>query len=124
MKRVTVSGPNVVAGVNTSGTARVVILPLSSIGLTAGVSELIEGKLVNKVYPNPTSGNVTIEVSDLTFNDKSVVKIYDAMGREVATTAMLGGKAELNFENYSKGIYTFTVSNKNTIASRGKFVVN
>lgn len=124
MKRVTVSGAYIVAGVNTSATARVVRLPLSSIGLVAGVNEITSGKLENKVYPNPTSGNVTIEVSDLTFDDNCTVKLFDAMGREVATTLMNGGKAELNLENYSKGLYSFTVTNKNTIASRGKLMVN
>ncbi len=124
MKRVTVSGAYIIAGVNTSGGARIVRMPLSSIGLTTGINELAAGTLENKVYPNPTSDNVTIEVSDLTFDDNCIVKLYDAMGREVATTLMNGGKAELNLENYSKGLYSFTVSNKNTIASRGKLVVN
>ena len=124
MKRVTVSGAYVIAGVNTSAGARVVRMPLSSIGLTAGVDELTAAKFENKVYPNPTSGNVTIEVSDLTFEDNCNVKLFDAMGREVTTTVMAGGKAELNLENYNKGLYTFTVFNKNTIATRGKLVVN
>ncbi len=128
MRSVTVSGAYIVAGINTTAGSgqRVVRMPLSTIGLTVstGVSELSTEKLENKVYPNPTSGNVTIEVSDLTFNDNCIVKLFDAMGREVTTTVMIGGKAELNLETYSKGLYTFTVSNKNTIASRGKLVVN
>jgi len=124
MKRVTVSGAYVVAGVNTSSSARVMRMPLSSIGLTAGINELADGKPENKVYPNPTSGNVTIEVSNLTFDDNYNVKLYDVTGREVLVATMSGGKAELNLENYSKGLYTFTVSNKNNIASRGKLMVH
>jgi photosystem II stability/assembly factor-like uncharacterized protein len=124
MKRVTVSGNNVIAGVNTSSGARVVRMPLSSIGISAGINELTSGKLENKVYPNPTSGNVTIEVSDLTFEDNCIVKLYDAMGRVVLTSVMNSGKAQLDLENYSAGLYSFTVLNNNTIASRGKLVVN
>ncbi|MBK7816630.1 MAG: hypothetical protein IPJ60_03165 [Sphingobacteriaceae bacterium] len=76
MKRVTVSGAYIIAGVNTSGGARIVRMPLSSIGLTTGINELAAGTLENKVYPNPTSDNVTIEVSDLTFDDNCIVKLY------------------------------------------------
>lgn len=126
MQRVTVSGSYVIAGVKTlSGAgAKVVRLPLSAIGLAAGVNELSATGYENIVYPNPTSGKLAIEVSDLQFDDDHTVTIYDALGKQVSTSTMAQGKTELNVENYGKGLYTFTVSNKGIIASRGKFVVN
>lgn len=126
MQRVTVSGGYVIAGVKTlSGAgAKVVRLPLSAIGLAAGINELSATGYESKVYPNPTSGILAIEVSDLAFDDDHTVTIYDALGKQVSTRIMTQGKVELNVENYGKGLYTFTVSNKGSIASRGKFVVN
>jgi hypothetical protein len=128
MRTVTVSGSYIICGINTTAGAgqRVVRLALNTIGLSpaTGVNEMAITKFESTVYPNPTSGNVSIEVDELMFDKDCSVNIYDAMGREVLTSELLNGKAELNLENYSKGLYTFTISNKNGIVSRGKLLVN
>lgn len=125
MQRLTVSGNYIVAGVKTmSGVgAKVVRLALSTIGISSGVNELSKG-YENKVYPNPGSSIITIEVGDLSFDKDQTISIYDAVGKQVGASTLSHGKANLNVENYAKGIYTFTVSNEGSIASRGKFVVN
>lgn len=122
MKRITVSGAYIVAGVNTSASARVVRLPLSAVGLTppSGLTEQVLSTEVN-VYPNPSSGVFTL---DLNYLSEHVVKIHDAAGREILSTKVNGGTAQLNLENYSKGLYTYTVYNNNIVVSRGKLIRN
>jgi photosystem II stability/assembly factor-like uncharacterized protein len=124
MQRVTVSGNYVIGGVKSlSGVgAKVMRLPLNSIGINAGIDELNGKYSDTKAYPNPTSGAVTIELSDVSSGNYSV-KIYDVTGREILKTDMINGKAELNLENQSKGLYTYTISDKNEIVSRGKLIV-
>jgi len=124
MKRVTVSGAYVIAGVNTSSNARVMRMPLSSIGLAAGINEVVVGKLENKVYPNPTREFATIEVSDLKFENNCVVKIMDMLGREVAAVQLANGQAQFNSQQLTKGLYTFSVYKENIVVSNGKLMVN
>jgi photosystem II stability/assembly factor-like uncharacterized protein len=125
MKRVTVSGNYIVGAVATLGNPRVVRMPLSTIGLSAstGINANV-AVFENKVYPNPTSDKVVIEAGDLAFEDDCNVNVYDVMGKQVGTSLMHSGKTELNVGNYTKGLYTFTISSKGVIASRGKFIVN
>jgi len=124
MKRVTVSGAYVIAGVNTSSNARVMRMPLSSIGLAAGINEVVVGKLENKVYPNPTREFAAIEVSDLKFENNCVVKIMDMLGREVAAVQLANGQAQFNSQQLTKGLYTFSVYKENIVVSNGKLMVN
>lgn len=123
MKRVTVSGAYVIAGVNTSSSARVVRLPLSSIGLTTGLNELAVEKFENKVYPNPASENATIEVLGLAFDNQCMVKVFDVVGREVANLPLINGEAKINTQNFTAGLYSFTVTKSNTVVSTGKLIV-
>ncbi len=124
MKHITVSGNYIVAGVNTSGGARIVRLPISQIITGAGLNEKSLSNLENKVYPNPASQTAQIEVSDLQFESNCEVKLFDGLGREVGKFPMTSGKAQLNLENNAKGIYTFNVFNNNKTVSRGKLVIN
>lgn len=121
MKRVTVSGAYVVAGVNTTAAARVVRFPLSAIGLSAGVNESNLENFESRVYPNPSSGIFTFELNYLS---EHTVNVYDAVGRLVLSSTITNGKAELNLENLGKGLYTYTISNKETMVSRGKLIRN
>lgn len=124
MTKVTVSGSYIVASVKTSVSGRMVRLPLNQIIVGAGVNENIAGNYENKVYPNPSSNETTIEVSDLTFENNCVVILHDALGKEVYRTNMTNGSSKINVEQFAKGIYNFTVEQNNIAKSRGKLVVN
>lgn len=124
MKRVTVNGAYVIAGVNTSSSARIVRLPLSSIGLGTGINEQTIAQLENKVYPNPASENATIEVFGLAFDNNCFVKVYDVVGREVASLPLINGEAKINTQKFNAGLYSFTVSKGSTVVSKGKLMVN
>jgi hypothetical protein len=125
MQRVTVSGSYLIGGVKSlSGVgAKVMRLPLSSIGISAGINELSTNGYDANVYPNPTSGIFTIDLNEAQM-ENCFVKIYDVMGREVMAGELSNGKVQLNLENQSKGLYTYIISNKNEIVSRGKLIRN
>lgn len=124
MKRVTVSGSYIVAGVNTSSSGRVVRMPLSTIGLSTGLNELHSLQYENKIYPNPASHEVTISVNELQFESNCHVKLVDALGKEISTVEMVNGIAKIDVHAFAKGIYTFHVIQNGTVKSRGKLVVN
>jgi hypothetical protein len=125
MQRVTVSGSYIIGGVKSlSGVgAKVMRLPLSTLGISSGVNELnMKGSYAN-VYPNPTSGKIVIELNETPLDNFSV-SVYDGMGREVLNGSMSNGKTELDLESQSKGLYTYAIYNKNGIVSRGKLIKN
>ena len=90
----------------------------------AGIKEIVLENVKSKVYPNPADGFAIIEANELMFNNKCEVKLNDILGREVGVFEMKEGKADLNLENFSKGLYTYSVYNNKTIVSKGKLVVN
>ncbi len=50
--------------------------------------EKIQGDLDVSVYPNPSKGNITIDVLNLSNSNNAVVTVVDLMGRVVTTTNM------------------------------------
>jgi len=90
----------------------------------AGVNEINPLVIESKIYPNPSNDFTTIETSDLMFEKNCEVKITDVLGREISVTEMKNGKAEINLNNLSKGIYSYNVYNNTTVVSKGKLVVN
>ena len=58
------------------------------------------------------------------FNDKCEVKLRDVLGREVGIFEMKEGRVDLNLENFSKGLYTYSVYNNKVPVSKGKLIVN
>ena len=79
------------------------------------------------IYPNPTQGNATLEVTLL--NDSKInVSIFDISGKEILN--VLNGnlnagenQLELNTSNLSNGIYYTKISGENTIKTI-KFIVS
>ena len=95
-------------------------------GISAGIEEvsLFENVMI---YPNPTQGNATLEVTLL--NDSKInVSIFDISGKEIIN--VLNGnlnagenQLELNTTNLSNGIYYTKISGENTIKTI-KFIVS
>ena len=95
-------------------------------GISAGIEEvsLFENVMI---YPNPTQGNATLEVTLL--NDSKInVSIFDISGKEIVN--VLNGnlnagenQLELNTSNLSNGIYYTKISGENTIKTI-KFIVS
>ncbi|HLP51723.1 MAG TPA: DNRLRE domain-containing protein [Chitinophagales bacterium] len=68
-----------------------------------------------KVYPNPSSGMVTIALAH-PVNGASRVSIYNLLGEEVWSTMLYNGQQQLTFSTYSfaKGAYLIKVNSEGT----------
>jgi hypothetical protein len=64
------------------------------------------------MYPNPTNGNVTLQLPG-TFDDVTV-KVIDGVGRVVYTTQInvVQGSTTMNLSNLASGTYSIMLSNK------------
>ncbi|WP_299259391.1 glycosyl hydrolase family 8 [uncultured Aquimarina sp.] len=73
-----------------------------------------------RIFPNPSNGNVHIEVSD--YDDIRRMILFDISGREVRNIEKTGQK-EYSFSNLTKGVYILKV-NKNKKSIIRKLIVN
>ncbi len=94
--------------------------------IDAGLEEisLFENTMI---YPNPTQGNATLEIT-LVKDSKINISIFDISGKEI--TNVLNGnlsagenQLEINTSNFSNGIYYTKISGENTVKTI-KFIVS
>lgn len=64
------------------------------------------------ISPNPTSSSFTIATN---FVGESIVYIYDALGREIYSSLMIGKTQEVNLSQETDGIYIVKVQNNESI---------
>lgn len=92
--------------------------------LPNGVVE-VNKNLVASVYPNPNSGNFTIEI--MSENQENFqLKILSVDGKEIHRETFKShgaSKRNIQLENISKGIYFVMVSGENQIMYKTKFIV-
>jgi hypothetical protein len=60
-----------------------------------------------KVYPNPTTGKVTIE--GIEFTGKTMLSVTDNLGRELFKREVYSTHAEIDLAGFAPGIYNITV---------------
>ena len=89
----TVSGTNA-NGCKASATVTQNVLPCT------GVEELAAGKVMVMVYPNPTSGQFTIET-----NGKTQVEIINLLGSVIFSDSFDAGKHSINITEQASGVY-------------------
>ena len=77
-----------------------------------------------KLYPNPTNGNLTIDLSSK-FNKVEHISLFNIQGQKI-TSILKPSEQVLNLstENYSKGIYFIEVILNDTSKSVKKLIVN
>lgn len=81
---------------------RVRIYSLSNIG----IPEIVPSAFL-KLYPNPASSTLNIEVESDSFNEK--YSIYDANGREVLSGILKSKETIVEIGMLEAGVYTFSV---------------
>jgi hypothetical protein len=63
-----------------------------------------------KVYPNPTTGTLTLELADRTVTASTVVEIYGMMGNKILREEFTGQKKhEISLELQPPGVYILRV---------------
>jgi PKD repeat protein len=63
------------------------------------------------VYPNPTSGKLTVDLGSIKVGNTLTVAVFDATGKAIYEQILFNnpGKIDVNLENQAKGIYFVTV---------------
>ena len=62
-----------------------------------------------KIYPNPTPGKFTLELTGDEVNPQAIVRIYSMMGTEVISQQLTGSKTDFSLESQPVGIYIVSV---------------
>jgi len=75
-----------------------------------------------KVYPNPVSNNLTIEISSL-LQKKKELSIYNTLGQEVLKKSFWERKCVVDVSTLRSGIYFLCIKNKDKIFSQ-KFIIS
>jgi hypothetical protein len=101
-------------------------IPIAGITVTGvGIEQLTmdDGQL--KIYPNPTTGELTIENGELSpeFNSGVNVDVYDVFGRNVLSHQLSTVNCQLSIKNLPSGIYFIRMQTENEVIIR-KIVKN
>ena len=80
-----------------------------------GISDLKVNSL--NVYPNPTKGNITIELPE-NFNDEYNIDVYSLSGAKVLTKLINKNNNSINLENLNNGLYIIRLENNGEIYSQ------
>lgn len=81
-----------------------------SVVICAGVTAHTMANETWKIYPNPTSGNIVIELSE-----DSRVMIMDVHGKLVFDEKISVESTEISLKNFSSGIYYLKISNNSGV---------
>lgn len=75
-----------------------------------GLRTVTLDEIIN-VYPNPTSGKITVDLGEIKVGNTLTVAVFDVTGKAVYEQILFNnpGKLDINLENKAKGVYFVTV---------------
>ena len=82
-----------------------VTVPIEVTALNTGVTEYVEENLYVKVYPNPTTSKVTVEIDRGGESSPILCRLFDLSGRELRHFQVSDDKFEVDMEEFTSGIY-------------------
>jgi hypothetical protein len=84
----------------------------------------LQGKGSLKIYPNPSSGRINIEVPEDGRGEDCVLTIWDLYGRKADEVYVPSGQTEtvLDISSYPPGLYSIVSSKGGSLIGRGKFI--
>ncbi len=90
------------------------------VGVVTGIDEI---GISLSVFPNPTSGLLTLTVAD---EDASLLsyQLFDASGRMVDAKNKLNSTNSISLDGYATGVYTLSVSRNNSQVKSFRVVRN
>jgi hypothetical protein len=111
----TVTTTYTVSGIDANGCINTAIVT-QSVSECTGVNKIMSESIVFNLYPNPNSGEVTIELSYV-----SEIIITNALGQVVIKTQLTEGKHVMNLNENAKGIYFIQIK-QNTSSKTVKVI--
>ncbi len=88
-----------------------------------GTEELVAGNESMKLFPNPTSNEVTVELDKMTANANYMVRLSNIVGQQVMLAPISATQTTLNLEGYDQGIYLVQVERDGEPVSTQKLIV-
>ncbi len=90
-----------------------------------GIGELNAGRLPLRLYPNPSTGNITLESDHLEPEGSYTLKLVNALGQCVLQQQMsvVNKRLQLQLEGLSTGLYQILVSDKSGLLAAEKIVL-
>ena len=89
-----------------------------------GVSEWGTANL--RIYPNPTTGIVTVELSTETAAQKPEIQVFDVYGRKMSVVETMCTSSlqtvQIDLSRYATGVYLIKVIDGGTVMAIGKVV--
>ena len=67
------------------------------------------GEMVITLYPNPTKGQLKIQITNKTCETEGVLELYDLSGRLVKVQKTVGESTMLDISRYPLGIYLMRI---------------
>jgi hypothetical protein len=83
-----------------------------SVSACTGVKEAVASNVSFDVYPNPTSGDLTVELKN---GASKTIEVMDMTGRVVYSSISSNDKIVVNMSTLARGIYYVRVQSNNTI---------
>lgn len=82
-----------------------VTVPISVIASGTGVTEYVTEDVTVKVYPNPTTGHVTVEQEGVADGQTVQCRLFDVSGRQVSACQKEAARFELDLDGFAPGFY-------------------
>jgi hypothetical protein len=76
-----------------------------------------------KMYPNPATENLMIDITELYNGESNTVEIFDLSGKRIETISVNSALINLSVADYKAGVYLISVKNNNNIIN-AKFIKN
>ena len=75
-----------------------------------------------RIYPNPTTGIVTIELAPETCTLKPEIHLFDIYGRRLQIISVTDKTTQIDLSHYATGVYAIKVVNDGNVIAVGKVV--
>jgi alpha-tubulin suppressor-like RCC1 family protein len=109
------------------GTVITRITPTQVIGLCGNSGSGIEDNVIANdisIYPNPSNGQLTIEVKYISMlNKEASLQIYNALGARVYSQNIRSSKTELDLSGNPSGMYFYQLNEAESILKTGKIMI-
>ena len=93
---------------------------IRKINMNTGISDISYSYNSVKVYPNPSSNNITFRLSSFTQNE--TLLITDIFGRVVYKENIRANDTQVAVSNWKSGVYFYSLTQGEGAAIRGKFI--
>jgi hypothetical protein len=90
------------------GTYKILPRDINDIQIATGTTEYTIDNI--QLYPNPTNGELNIQISNQLISDKLQINIYDISGKIIHSTTVSNNKINLDVNHLENGVYFLQIN--------------